>query len=99
MTGGKNFWKGSGRGQDSLQESESFIHSNRFACCILLSVLDTVWKTKVLANKPEKICLPASNCSKEVLESLSILFGVSEDQKDEPVPTKSDFISNYIGPF
>ena len=64
------FGKGVGRGRDSLQESESFIHSNRFACCILLSVLDTVWKTKVLENKPKKICFPAYDCSKELLESL-----------------------------
>ena len=55
-----------GRGRDSLQESESFIHSNRFACYLLLSVLDTVWKTKVLANKSEKI-FPASKCSKDLL--------------------------------
>ena len=25
--------------------------------------------------------------------------GVSKDQKHKPVPTKSDFFSNYIGPF
>ena len=55
-----------------MQESESFIHSNRFACCLLLSVLDTVWKTKVLANKSEKI-FPASKCSKDLLVRLYLL--------------------------
>ena len=60
------FGKGVGRGQDSLQESESFNHSNRFACCLLLSVLDTVLETKVLANKCKKI-FPASICSKDLL--------------------------------
>ena len=41
-----------------------------FCCSLLLSVLDTVLLTKVLANKTEKI-FPASECSKDLLESLS----------------------------
>ena len=37
-----------------------------FCCSLLLSVLDTVLLTKVLANKSEKI-FPASKCSKDLL--------------------------------
>ena len=46
------------------------LSSKSFCCSLLLSVLDTVLLTKVLANKTEKI-FPASECSKDLLESLS----------------------------
>ena len=46
--------------------------SKLFCCSLLLSVLDTVLLTKVLANKTEKI-FPASECSKDLLQSLRIL--------------------------
>ena len=45
------------------------LSSKSFCCSLLLSVLDTVLLTKVLANKTEKI-FPASECSKDPFESL-----------------------------
>ena len=49
-----------------LDERESFVVYKSFSCCLLLSVLDTVLETKVLANKCKKI-FPASICSKDLL--------------------------------
>ena len=48
------------------------LSSKSFCCSLLLSVLDTVLLTKVLADKIEKI-FTASECSKDLLQSLRIL--------------------------
>ena len=54
-----------------LDERESFVVYKSFSCCLLLSVLDTVLETKVLANKCKKI-FPASICSKDLLGIIMI---------------------------
>ena len=46
------------------------LSSKSFCCSLLLSVLDTVLLTKVLANKCLRKYFGASICSKDLLESL-----------------------------
>ena len=67
---------------------------------------------QILANKQAQKCISemATKTLRLVLKKLrrekvrpkdkgGEVGGVSEDQKDKPVPTKSDFFSNYIEPF
>jgi hypothetical protein len=53
-------------GRDELNESESFITVN--VLFILLSVLDTALRAKILANKLENKCL-ASECSRKTCQN------------------------------
>ena len=64
-----------------LDERESFVVYKSFSCCLLLSVLDTVLETKVLANKCKKI-FPASICSKDLL---GIIIPFNSDERNNSV--------------